>query len=94
MVTRILQGLITGLAMIATVSATTLPASADACLPPSQAPQGLSDYLGPLRAVTGGGTVVNACLMKVGNRYIYKVWVQVGGRVVTKTIDLATGTIR
>ena len=89
MLARFLRRVTIGLAMIAAVAGTTLPANAaDACLPPSQAPRNLSDFLPMIRAAIPGGVVVNACLMKVGGQYIYKVYIQVGGRVVTKTIDL------
>ena len=45
--------------------------------------------------MTGGGVVVSACLRQAnGSGYIYVVRVQVGGRVVTVTIDAATGAPR
>ncbi len=95
MLARFYRGFIVGLAMISAVAATTLPTSAaDACLPPSEAPRGLSDFLPMIRAMTGGGVVVNACLQKVGSRYIYKVYIQVGAKVVTISIDAATGARR
>jgi hypothetical protein len=82
-----------GLAMMLALSASALPAHAggDGCLPPARAPRGLSDFLGQIRALTGGGAVVHACLKQVGNRYVYEVKVQIGGRVVTLNIDAATG---
>ena len=89
MLARLSRGFVVGLAMVSAIAGTTLPASAgDACLPPSQAPRNLSDFLPMIRASVPGGVVVNACLMKVGGRYVYKVYIQVGGRVVTKMIDL------
>ena len=80
--------------MIAAVSATAMPVSADACLPPSQAPRGLSEFLGAIRAMTGGGVVVSACLLQGGGGLIYDVKVQVGGKVITVRIDAATGAPR
>ena len=95
MLATFVRGLIVSLTMILAVSATTPPAdAAGACLPPSQAPRGLGEFLGLIRSVTGGGIVVNACLQKVGDRYIYRVQVQIGGRVVTRVIDLATGAMQ
>jgi hypothetical protein len=95
MLARFSRGFIVGLAMISAVAATTLPAfAADGCLPPSRAPRGLSDFLGTIRAMTGGGVVVWACLHQVGGRYVYEVKVQVGGKVVTLSIDAATGAPR
>ena len=91
MLARFLRGLIVGLAMVSAVSATALPAYAANCLPPSQAPRGLSDFLGAIRGKFPGGVVVNACLQKIGGQYVYKVYVQVGGKVVTLTFDAATG---
>ncbi len=70
------------------------PAYADACLPPSKAPRGLADFLGAIRAMTGGGVVVSACLRQANGGMVYVVKVQVGGRVVTVTIDAATGAPR
>ncbi len=92
MLATLIRGVIVGFTMILAVSATTPAAdAAGACLPPSQAPRGLGDFLGLIRSMTGGGVVVNACLQKVGDRYIYDVKVQIGGRVMTVRIDAATG---
>ncbi len=91
MLARFTRGLILGVAMLSAVSATALPASAADCLPPSQAPRGLSDFLGAIRGKVPGGVVVNACLQMVGGQYVYKVYVQVGGKVVTLTFNAATG---
>lgn len=95
MLARCLRGLTVGLAMIVAVSAAALPAyAADSCLPPSTAPRGLADFLPMIRGKIPGGIVVNACLQQVGGQYIYKVYLQVGGKVVTFTIDAATGAPR
>ncbi len=95
MLARFLRGVIIGVTMIAAVSASAPPASAaGGCLPPSKAPRGLSDFLGAIRAMTGGGTPVRACLLQIGGRLVYEVKVQVGGKVVTVRIDAATGAPR
>ncbi len=88
-----LRKLVIGLVMLLAMSASALPAHAagDGCLPPSRAPRGLSDFLGQIRALTGGGAVGHACLRQVGSRYVYEVKVQIGGRVITVNIDAATG---
>ena len=89
MLAKLTRGLIVGFAMISAVSAASLPAYADACLPPSQAPTGLSEFLGVIRAMTGGGVVVGACLQRGGGGLVYVVKVQVGGKVITVRIDAA-----
>ena len=95
MLARFLRRLTVGLAMIVAVSAAALPAyAADSCLPPSQAPRGLSDFLGLIRAMTGGGVVVHACLRQAGGGLVYDVKVQIGGKVVTLRFDAATGAPR
>jgi Peptidase propeptide and YPEB domain len=73
-------------------AAPTMPATAaDGCLPPSRAPYGLSNFLGQIREMTGGGSVVRACLREINGRLIYQVTVQVGGQVMTVNIDANTG---
>ncbi len=95
MLARILRGLIVGFTMMAGVATAALPAYAGgACLPPSQAPRGLSDFLPLIRAMTNGGVVVSACLMQAGGGLIYEIKVQIGGRVVTLRLDAATGAPR
>jgi uncharacterized membrane protein YkoI len=95
MLARLFRGLIVGLTMVLAVSATPLQASAaGGCLPPSQAPRGLSDFLGIIRAMTGGGVIVNACLRQAGGGLVYELKVQVGGKVITVRIDAATGAPR
>ena len=92
MVQRLFRGLAFGLALLLAVSATSASA-ADRCLPPSQAPRGLGEFIGAIQALTGG-QIVHACLLNVGGRYIYKLQIQVGGRVITRVIDLSTGAIQ
>ena len=94
MVQSLLRGLTVGLGMLLAVSMTGLPASAaDGCLPPDQAPRGLGEFIGAIQSMTGG-RLVHACLKKVGGRYVYVVQIQVGGQVITRVIDLTTGTIK
>jgi uncharacterized membrane protein YkoI len=91
---RLLRGLTLGLGLLLAVSVTGGTASsADRCLPPSQAPRGLGEFIGAIQALTGG-QLVHACLLNDGGRYIYKVQIQVGGRVITRIIDLSTGKIQ
>ena len=95
MLATFVRGLIVGLTMILAVSATTPTAdAADSCLSPSQAPRGLGELLGTVRALTGGGAVVHACLRQVGGRYVYELRVQIGGLVIPLTIDATTGARR
>ena len=64
----------------------------NSCLPPSQAPRGLGQFLGTIRGLTGGN-VIHSCLKKVGDRYVYEVTIRIGGVYITKYVDAATGAL-
>jgi uncharacterized membrane protein YkoI len=86
-----LKRIVAALVLVAALAVASPVAHAAGCLPPSQAPRGLSEFLGAIRGKFPGGVIVNACLQNVGGKYIYKVYVQVGGKVVTLTFDARTG---
>ncbi len=92
MLPKFVRRLFLAFAVTIAAAAPTVPATAaDGCLPPSRAPRGLSDFLGQIRSMTGGGAVVRACLREINGRLIYQVTVQVGGQVMTVNIDAKTG---
>ncbi len=93
MLPRFLRGLVAGVTLMLAVSASALPATAaEACLPPSQAPTGLGQFLGAIQALTGG-VVANSCLKLIGGRYVYEVRIRIGGVYIKKYVDATTGAI-
>ncbi len=91
MVLRFLRGLLLAIALMSPVM-TSAGAAPGACLPPSQAPRGLGQFLGTIRALTGG-RVIFSCLRLMNGRYVYEVQIRVGSVVITKYIDASTGKL-
>jgi uncharacterized membrane protein YkoI len=92
MVPRFLRRLLLSVTLMLVATTSVGAASGRGCLPPSQAPQGLAQFLGAIRALTGG-VVADSCLKRINGRYVYEVRIRIGGVYITKYVDAATGAL-